>query len=416
MQSNLKKLYAVLILIGVVLAFCSTAMAAGIVKGSSFANIGNEGTFAGYKWTLYAKDSTYGYIITSNVMEVAKSDGRGKMAGQAFRTQYNMPGSNKYSVSDLRPRVNKYETEMKSYNGTDMTWAEANGGTGKGAENYIVKHDMTEKGTNPYGQPKNPGFKAMSDYNDLLYVLSTDEAKALQNAGYGYGGDKKNILAAEDDYWLRSPGDDSTHAAYGGSDGYVVGDGRRVSDAYFVRPALQINLKSPLFQSNLFKTAPIGGKAKVNIGEGFTLADYDGADGWKLTLKDETIPKPDITNVEIKDNKLSVTYSGVQTGTDMYLSALLYDEAGELINYAKVADAAEKSEGTAEIPLDGIEGRYKIRFFTEQTNIGEDPDYASELSEEFDAVTKKSSSGGCNAGFGALALLGVLGLFYRRKK
>ncbi len=387
-HGKLKKLFSVLILISVVLVFCPPAMAAGIVKGSSFANIGDERTFAGYKWNLYAKDSTYGYIITSNVMEVSKSDGSGKMAGQAFRTQYNMPGSNKYSVSDLRPRVNKYETEMKSYNGTDMTWAEANGGTGKWAKNYIVKHDMTEKGTNPYGQPKNPGFKTMSDYNDLLYVLSTDEAKALQKAGYGYGGDKKNILAADDDYWLRSPGDDSTHAAYGGSDGYIVGDGRRVDDAYYVRPALQINLKSPLFQSNLFKTAPTGGKADVKAGGGFTLADYDGSKGWKLTVTDKNIAKPEITSFEKVEEKIIVEYRNAATGENMYLSALLYDQAGKLVNYAKVADTSKSGSGSAEIPTCNLPaGNYKIRFCCEKVNSGSQPDCVSELTAEYGMTT-----------------------------
>lgn len=88
MYDKLKKLFSVLILIGAVFALCPAATAGtGIVKGGSFANIGDERTFAGYKWTLYAKDDAYGYIITSNVMEAAKSDGSGKVAGQIFRNR-----------------------------------------------------------------------------------------------------------------------------------------------------------------------------------------------------------------------------------------------------------------------------------------------------------------------------------------
>ncbi len=210
---RIKKTAAIVMLVSFIFATAVPAMAdyAGIAKGSGFTNIGDERTFAGYSWTLYAKDSTadasgnkYGYIITSDVMDVAKSDGTGSVTYQVFRTEWDASDANKYSASELRTKVNTYETAMKSYSGTDMTWEEANG-TAAG-KNYIVKHDMTKTGTDPsnpatYESPYG-GCGMTGAEDDLLYVLSTAEAQALYNGT----AIEQNILKASDWYWLRSPG------------------------------------------------------------------------------------------------------------------------------------------------------------------------------------------------------------------
>ena len=196
MYGNHRKLAAVLILVSFIFGTVSPAMAAatgnGIAKGYSFQNIGDTTNFAGYNWTLYNKDSTYGYIITSNVMDLAKSDGSGKLQYYKFRDLAVEWNSKLYSYSDLRKTVNGYEAEMKKYSGADVTWAEANG-TAEG-KNYIVKHNMTETGSSYYTGDINPGFTKMSDYNDLLYILSVNEAQAVQDAGYGHDGSHKNIV------------------------------------------------------------------------------------------------------------------------------------------------------------------------------------------------------------------------------
>ena len=274
-------------------------------------------------------------------------------------------------------------------------------------------------------------------------------------------------------WWLRSPGEANDAVYFVSDTGGVFYNGLVYNAMVAVRPAL--NLKQ---EDVLFASAAEGGKKTVNAGDGFAMADYDGSKGWKLTVKDTNIPTPAVTAVN-NGKKLSVTYSGVQTGTNMYLSALLYNEAGKLINYTKVAKAETKGEGTVEILLENLQfGKYKVKFCTEQANGDKQTDYASELcgavditlsetnnseeqkqeeetkeeqkqeeqkqeeqkqeeekqeeqkqeeqkqeekkQEEQKQEEKKSSSnsggGGCNAGFGAFALLPLAGLVLRKRK
>ncbi|MDO4952365.1 MAG: Synerg-CTERM sorting domain-containing protein [Synergistaceae bacterium] len=363
MYDKLKKLFSVLLLISVVFAFVSPVSAAGIIK-AGFSEIGEKTDFAGHNWTLYKKDANSGYIITSV--------GLGSTPFKAG-TQYN----NKYAVSDLRKKINELEAKMKSYTGEPLTWSEVSG-TADG-KNYIEKHDMTESGVSAYGVERNPGFSSMSSYNDLLYALSTDEANEVSG----------NIRNAVQDWWLRTPGKPYYNAAivnYFGK-GDVDGFGHGVNDDNCVaRPALQINLNSPIFQT-VFKTAP-NGKAAVTVGSGFTLADYGGSKGWKLTLKNSRIATPEITSFAKTEEKIIVEYRNAATGENTYLSALLYDENGRLINYAKAADVSQSGSGRAEIPTCNLPaGNYKIRFFCEKINGNGKFDHVSELSGEYSITT-----------------------------
>ena len=297
MQSKFKKLFAVLILTGAVLAFCSPAMA-------RFSEVGDKRDFVGLNWTIYAKDKDYAYIITSDTPVKYYIDrSGGEMSNISFKTPFKADGnSNKYSESDLRKKVNELEAAMKKYNDGSMTWAEANGDHADGtSENYITKHDMTETA-------RNPGFSSMDEYDDLLYVLSYDEVVDIQKQLW------RPLIYVNCNWWLRSP--------RGGSNAYIIGSiysatSKGIEDLEYglslsvtlpnyVRPALQISLKSPIF----------------------TKTDGQSDSG------DVNPVKP-------------------------------INPHGE---------------------------------------------------EEQEEQKKSSSSGGCNAGFGALALFGVLGLFYRRKK
>ncbi|MDO4988848.1 MAG: hypothetical protein Q4E17_07505, partial [Synergistes sp.] len=103
-------------------------------------------------------------------------------------------------------------------------------------------------------------------------------------------------------------------------------------------------------------------------------------------MKDENIATPEVTLTYTGSNgeKLSVDYKNATIGDNMYLSALLYDETGQLINYAKVVNTRNSGSGKAEIPLYNLPaGNYRIRFFCEEINDGIQPDYASEPSREF---------------------------------
>ncbi|MDO4988661.1 MAG: Synerg-CTERM sorting domain-containing protein [Synergistes sp.] len=159
-------------------------------------------------------------------------------------------------------------------------------------------------------------------------------------------------------------------------------------------------------------TQIVGGKADVKVGDGFTLADYDGSNGWKLTKTDNNLPVP-FTNFSepllsviplplVGENpSLTVKYYGAPTGKNMYLSALLYDNCGNLINYAKVADTSANENGEATLQFKNALQRGTcgtVAFVYEQVNGDGDPDYFSNTSMTFRVlnmgdVTTKADGG-----------------------
>ncbi|MBQ0055942.1 MAG: autotransporter domain-containing protein [Synergistaceae bacterium] len=421
---SFKKTAAIFMLLTFIFATVSPAMAAsgivsGIVKGSGFSNIGDERTFAGYNWKLYAKDDTadasgnkYGYIITSDVMEKAKSDGTGSVTYQVFRTEFTASDAKKYSASELRKKVsgyqgtdttqdtNSYEYQMKHYGDgvsspADMTWEEANGGTGTGAKNYIVQHDMTKTGTDesPYGGCGMTKTGDVYNYPDYLYILSTAEAQAL--AG---GTDiEKNILKASNYWWLRSPGGYDYYAADVSDDGIVGGYGDDVSyDFRAARPALQINLKSPIFQSNLFKTAAEGGKNLVTVGGGFSLPEVtDPTTLTKQTKETLTFTTPgsvsatssttdvtetvdsriagsviDLTSPLLTSKQLKVSYSNFGTTTAQdHVAAVVSTGSGSTetyVNYAKLSTANEETNLVVDTSKLANGTEYNLYLFAEK--------------------------------------------------
>ncbi len=351
---SFKKLYAVLMLVTFVFASVSPAFAVGIFEGKIFSEVGDKTDFAGYNWMLFKKDDKSGYIITTE-----------GIGSSVFRN--GISDANLYYSSVLRGKVNDYEKEMKSYTGPQLTWAEVNG-TADG-KNYIEKHDMSDCANM---RPR--------QYDDLLYLLSVVEAEVLPADILRLGRDK--------DWWLRSKGSMGPlrvatihHDVWGNP--YVDYPGCEISDTLLVRPALQINLQSPIFGQTAFKTAPTGGKADVKVGDGFTLKDYDGSGGWKLTETDRSIPVPNATLTALAHwtiaigNIVTVKYSGVKTGENMYLSALLYDNNGNLINYAKVADTSTNGSGEAQLSFKNLSlpsWNCKVAFVSEQVSGDDKPD------------------------------------------
>ena len=355
MHGRFKKLYAVLMLVSFVFASVSPAFAVGIFEGKIFSEVGDKTDFAGYNWMLFKKDDKSGYIITTE-----------GIGSSVFR--YGTSDVNLYYSSVLRGKVNDYEKEMKSYTGPQLTWAEVNG-TADG-KNYIEKHDMSECAM----------MKPVTRYDDLLYILSVVEAEVLPADILRLGRFK--------DWWLRSKGSMGPlrvatihHDVWGNP--YVDYPGCKISDTLLVRPALQINLQSPIFAQTAFKTAPTGGKADVKVGDGFTLKDYDGSGGWKLTETDRSIPVPNATLTALAHwtiaigNIVTVKYSGVKTGENTYLSALLYDNNGNLINYAKVADTSTNGSGEAQLSFKNLSlpsWNCKVAFVSEQVSGDNEPD------------------------------------------
>ncbi len=505
---NLKKLYAVLMLVSFIFATVSPAFAGGIAKISDILG-GNGGMAVGEKSTIYfgrywqSAASEYTPAGTPNTpvafnashwnkesikWRVLSNDG-GKMfllSDKALYADQFDSDSNVWGNSEIRTTLNN-TTAGNGFAGDAFSAAElaAMAETthiAGGRENYAGHNTAStekifllsdeEANNTAYGFEE----QALGTVTTATAISNTRKASATDMAKKVKMYDNASGVKVNNDmslWWLRSPGE--TEAVYFVSDTGGVYYNGPVNTAIIiaVRPALNINQESVLFAS-----AAEGGKKTVNAGDGFAMADYDGSKGWKLTVKDTNIPTPAVTAVN-NGKKLSVTYSGVQTGTNMYLSALLYNEAGKLINYTKVAKAETKGEGTVEISLENLQfGKYTVKFCTEQANGDKQTDYASELcgavditlsesgnseeqkqeeekkeeqkqeeqkqeeekqeeqkqeeqkqeeekqeeqkQEEQKQEEKKSSSnsggGGCNAGFGAFALLPLAGLALRKRK
>lgn len=227
-------------------------------------------------------------------------------------------------------------------------------------------------------------------------------------------------------WWLRSPGEDNK-AYYVKEDG-GFGSGS-VSGELGLRPALNLDPSKILFLS-----AAAGDKSKshVDVGTGFSLpTDYDGSMGWKMTLQNDNIAMPDGIKVTqsytgnrtpddlvvgerlpfepiISDvpgmgdsgsnrnvldlthgltatytDDIKITYNNAPTdGTANYVSAILTDLDGNLLNYAKISN--QNSEKNLPFDMSNLaDGTYKMHIFAEQTNGDYMTDYASPLSEEF---------------------------------
>ena len=218
---------------------------------------------------------------------------------------------------------------------------------------------------------------------DRVFLLTKDD---VTNSAYGFSDDnsRKSTGGSYSNFWLRSPyGNYAKFAFFVYPAGSVGFDDVDFWDG--VRPALNLNQESVLFLS-----AAVGGsgtrkqgKEGVGVGDGFNInTNYDGSDGWKLTLKncDSIVKKPTLGALTLdatSDSKWK--YSGASTGTNMYISALL-EQNGKYVNYAKFANTSSSATGEMTIGTSTTDGSYTMYIYGEQANGDCETDYASTLS------------------------------------
>ncbi|MBQ0055432.1 MAG: SYNERG-CTERM sorting domain-containing protein [Synergistaceae bacterium] len=457
MQSKFKKLFAVLILTGAVLAFCSPGFAGDRAfwdEASQTYKIGSTADFLGINWTLWKTDGEYAYVIVTEPIKKNRYDTQFLVHNFDYK-------ANRYQSSEIRKLVRtsgsslentmmEYDPEWSwsGYVGTGksskMTWEQINGGEDRRAvsNEYIAQHYMWDVGIT----------------SDKLFLLSTDEAKELP----------QNVRTIGVRWWLRSPRPNpnlKTEAMYVDVDGDME-EFTYVSDECCVRPALQISLKSPLFTGN---DAP-------GYDRGVKPAGQDGAEEqgkqeeqkavWKVGGEwNYTITLPEFTDTF---DGVPVKISAEQTGIITITAADSEKEAGKeriaggAVESVRSSLKYELPDGTVETFSSYFEGPMDLgeKFKKDPYNPGEEVSFTAPLyydthegeqqivgfvsarysqTEEnkfegtvtlsktpggtpiasgiFEAAKRsKDSSSGCNAGFGALALLGVLGMFYRKKK
>ena len=419
-MTKLKKTAVIFMLLSFIFSTVSPAVAgAGIAKGSTgssggLENIGDKADFVGQNWTLYAKDDTYGYIITTDTMPGMQYF---KTVGTAYPT-----GADEYKNSDIRKIVsgyegsstsrylNNYESQFQNYTGPQMTWAEANGTDSPYESGYITKHTMTDV----FGD---------TPYSDLLYILSLGEMNDLYETAAG-----RAVLESPSTwYWSRTPdrGSGTSGAFYvwayvpaTESEDEYVQPGTIWHPTYLyrdmaaVRPALQIDLDSPLFTSDsyLFKTAP-DGKGAVDLGGGFMLPQVDDAD--QLTKKtkrtldfsgtptyskevadvtetvEDRIGTDKVINLTaplMTGSQLKVTYSGFGTTTDQdHVAAIVStgtagSDTEAYVNYAKLSTNMTETDLVVNTSNLENDKQYNLYLFAEKIdNTPGAADAATEL-------------------------------------
>lgn len=211
-------------------------------------------------------------------------------------------------------------------------------------------------------------------YSSSRYSANTPYVADGGRLGTHMNGEDEGYL---DRWWLRSPGFNNSMAAgideYGGE----LYEGNPVNNKSFaVRPAFNLDLDDVLFTS-----AAEGSKSASGMDSGLTaVQNYSGND-WKLTLKDSTRSSFAISNAKWSGNTLTFSYSGAQTGTNEYLSAVIL-ENGAITYYGRILQLTSAS-GTASLSLPSgvtLSDTTKLYVFNEQVNGDKRTDYASALS------------------------------------
>ncbi|MBQ0055972.1 MAG: hypothetical protein KBS54_07540, partial [Synergistaceae bacterium] len=367
---------------------------------------GNKGLFLLSDQPLYAK------LFNPETVPVAIRNIWGK--------DESTPGAGDGISSELRTTTNNTTPTTFNLDGTVATWGGFAGDAFSTKEYAAIATASHKLGGNATGKDyisTEKIFPLAYDELGILYGVTyasraTDATQMAKSVNV-YG----NTVGAIGTWFLRSPGRSDTGLAMvyanGESNDSVGFSGGRPA----MRPALNLDKDKVLFLS-----AATGGKGNVNVGNGFTLAD-NTTNEWKLTLLDAysiantggikkpTIAAGDVTFTKINpsdeaqtalasgktafdwdggDAGMTINYSGATTGTNMYVSALLYDSTGtDMLNYAKIAetDTAVKATGTATTTLANLaEGTYKTTFFSEQANGDCQTDYGGELTDQYSFV------------------------------
>ena len=222
-------------------------------------------------------------------------------------------------------------------------------------------------------------YEESSLSGDTVFFLSAEEA---ENSAYGFTDNNARIANCGNSvgvWWLRSPyADDTDDAGAVYYDGKV--DHHTVFRDWAARPAFNLDRNSVLFTS---AATADSGKSASGTGNGLTtVADYLGNE-WKLTLLDSD-RNFTVSGESWNENTLTFSYSGAQTGTNEYISAVIEDN-GVITYYGRILQldgTTNVAGGTASLSLPDdvtLSDTTKLYVFNEQCNGDKLTDYASEL-------------------------------------
>ena len=347
------------------------------------------------KWRVLAnneKNSGTLFLLSDQNLDVLEY-----MAGFATARWYQSSirsWLNGYGASE-----NYYKTDYSSDNFIDTAFS--SGEQSAIRETYVYNKTQSDGKKNPNTQYTTPGG---NNTTDRIFLLSVEEglnksyfpnlstSRISTDTAYVAGGGKANssmsrVVGEADFWWLRTPGRNSSNVAYVDKFGYLNYAGNNAfMPRETVRPAFHLNLNSVLFTS-----AAEGGKSATGMGSGLAAVnDYTGNE-WKLTLLDSSrnsFTASTTTSTIGTGQSISVAYSGAQTGSNEYVSAMLVDGSGSVLCYGRVAQGS--ASGTASITIpDGLApGSYTLKVFSEQYNGDKMTDYASAFQDIALTVTE----------------------------
>ena len=220
--------------------------------------------------------------------------------------------------------------------------------------------------------------------NAVFWPLSSKETNAVNNDLRVV--DPEHPGWASSYWWLRSPGENVYYTAVVSGGGAVITDGNNVIRALGVRPAFNLNLNSVLFAS-----AAVGGKPEGGL---TPISEYSGNE-WKLTLYDSKRNDFSRTTWEVsastKGGTVEISYTDAKTGANEYISALIFDDVGNVIYYGRSNASLTEKDGTAQltIPAGFAEGTYTLKVFNEQYNGDRKTDLASGFADVTLTVEKR---------------------------
>ena len=248
--------------------------------------------------------------------------------------------------------------------------------------------DAVEKRTlasGNYDEKNTDGVAGPAVSNAVFWPLSSKEANAVNNDLRVV--DPEHPGWASSYWWLRSPDEDYSTAFVAGRGEVRYYGGYSTSKEFGVRPAFDLNLDSVLFASAAVGGKPDGGLQPVS-------PNYTGNE-WKLTLYDSKRNDFSRTTWEVsastKGGTVEISYTDAKTGANEYISALIFDDVGNVIYYGRSNASLTEKDGTAQltIPAGFAEGTYTLKVFNEQYNGDRKTDLASGFADVTLTVEKR---------------------------
>ena len=248
--------------------------------------------------------------------------------------------------------------------------------------------DAVEKRTlasGNYDEENTDGVAGPAVSNAVFWPLSSKEANAVNNDLRVV--DPEHPGWASSYWWLRSPDEDYSTAFVAGRGEVRYYGGYSTSKEFGVRPAFDLNLDSVLFASAAVGGKPDGGLQPVS-------PNYTENE-WKLTLYDSKRNDFSRTTWEVsastKGGTVEISYTDAKTGANEYISALIFDDVGNVIYYGRSNASLTEKDGTAQltIPAGFAEGTYTLKVFNEQYNGDRKTDLASGFADVTLTVEKR---------------------------